>query len=62
MKKISFKRHRFLPEAIRHAILLYARFTLSYRDVEDLLVERGTRARARGNLRKNDATLLSAVG
>ena len=26
---------------IRHAVWLYLRFTLSYRDVEDLLVERG---------------------
>ena len=41
MQKISFKRHRFPPEIIRHAVWLYARFTLSYRDVEDLLAERG---------------------
>jgi hypothetical protein len=26
---------------IRHAVWLYARFTLSYRDVEELLAERG---------------------
>ena len=41
MQNISFKRHRFPPEVIRHAVWLYARFTLSYRDVEDLLAERG---------------------
>ena len=41
MKNISFKGHRFPPEMIRHAVWLYARFTLSYRDVEDLLAERG---------------------
>ena len=41
MQKISFKRYRFPPEVIRHAVWLYARFTLSYRDVEDLLAERG---------------------
>ena len=29
------------PEIIRHAVCLYVRFTLSYRDVEDLLAERG---------------------
>ena len=40
MRPISFKRHRF-PPAIRHAIWLYARFTLSFRDVEELLAERG---------------------
>ena len=41
MKPISFKRHRFPPEIIRQAIWLYARFTLSFRDVEELLAERG---------------------
>ena len=41
MGNISFKRHRFPPDIIRHAVWLYARFTLSYRDVEDLLAERG---------------------
>ena len=38
---ISFARHQFSPAIIRHAVWLYARFTLSYRDVEDLLAERG---------------------
>ena len=41
MRPISFKRHRFPPEIIRHATWLYARFTLSFRDVEELLAERG---------------------
>jgi len=41
MQNFSFKRHRFPPEIIRHAVWLYARFTLSYRDIEDLLAERG---------------------
>ena len=41
MHTLSFKRHRFPPEIIRHSVWLYARFTLSYRDVEDLLAERG---------------------
>ena len=34
-------RHQFPPVIIRHAVWLYLRFTLSYRDVEDLLAERG---------------------
>jgi transposase-like protein len=38
---ISFARHQFPPEIIRHAVRLYVRFTLSYRDVEDMLAERG---------------------
>ena len=41
MRTISFARHRFPTDIIRHAVWLYARFTLSYRDVEDLLAERG---------------------
>ena len=41
MQPISYKRHRFPPEVIRHAVWLYLRFTLSLRDVEDLLAERG---------------------
>ena len=41
MAKISFSGYRFPPEIIRQAIWLYVRFTLSFRDVEDLLAERG---------------------
>jgi len=41
MKNISYRRHRFPPEIIQHAVWLYFRFTLSYRDIEDLLAERG---------------------
>ena len=36
-----YKRHRFPGEVISHAVWLYFRFLLSYRDVEDLLAERG---------------------
>ena len=41
MKKISYRGYRFPPEIIHQAIWLYLRFTLSLRDVEDLLAERG---------------------
>jgi len=41
MVLLSYRRHRFPPPIIQHAIRLYLRFTLSYRDVEDLLAERG---------------------
>lgn len=37
----GFKGHRFSPEIIEHAVWLYFRFSLSLRDVEDLLAERG---------------------
>ena len=38
---VSYARHQFPPDIIRHAVWLYLRFTLSYRDVEELLAERG---------------------
>ena len=41
MQPLSFKRHRFHPDIIRQAVWLYFRFTLSLRDVEDLMAERG---------------------
>ncbi len=41
MQKISYRRYRFHPDIIQQAVWLYFRFTMSYRDVEDLLTERG---------------------
>src|SRR3712207_8166913 len=41
MPPISYARHQFPPVVIQHAVWLYLRFTLSYRDVEDLPAERG---------------------
>jgi len=41
MRRISYKRHRFPPTVIRYAVWLYFRFTLSFRDVEELLALRG---------------------
>jgi putative transposase len=37
----DYRGYRFPPDIIAHAVWLYHRFTLSFRDVEDLLVERG---------------------
>ncbi len=37
----SYKGFRFPHDIIAHAVWLYFRFNLSYRDVEDLLAERG---------------------
>ena len=39
--ELLYKGHRFPREIISHAVWLYHRFTLSFRDVEDLLAERG---------------------
>ena len=41
MQTVSYRRHRFHPDIIKQAVWLYFRFTMSYRDVEDLLAERG---------------------
>jgi putative transposase len=41
MPKVSYSGYRFPPEIIHQAIWLYLRFTLSFRDVEDLPTERG---------------------
>ncbi|KQY28330.1 transposase [Caulobacter sp. Root487D2Y] len=41
MRALSFKRHRFPPDVIRYAVWLYFRFTLTFRDVEELLAQRG---------------------
>ena len=37
----SYRGYRFPPEIISHAVWLYHRFSLSFRDVEDLLAQRG---------------------
>jgi putative transposase len=41
MKALSYRGYRFPPVIIQHAVWLYLRFTLSFRDVQDLLAERG---------------------
>jgi putative transposase len=41
VKPISFKRHRFPADVIRHAVWLYFRFSLIFRDVDELLARRG---------------------
>ncbi len=39
--KLLYRRHRFPPNIIRYAVWVYHRFALSFRDIEDLLAERG---------------------
>ena len=41
MAPISYRYCHFPPDIIQHTVWLYARFTLSFRDVEELLAERG---------------------
>jgi hypothetical protein len=38
---LSYKSYRFPAEIISHAVWLYYRFSLSYRDVEELMATRG---------------------
>ena len=39
--RLNYKRHRFPPEIIAHAVWLYCRFNLSFREVEEMFLERG---------------------
>jgi transposase-like protein len=41
LRPVSYKRHRFPPEIIAHAVWLYFRFPLSLHLVEEMLLERG---------------------
>ncbi len=41
VRPISFKRHRSPPAVIVQAVRWYFRFTLSIRDIEELMAERG---------------------
>ena len=41
LNPVSYKRHRFPPAVIAHAVWLYFRFPLSLRLVEEMLLERG---------------------
>ncbi|MBS9718835.1 IS6 family transposase [Pseudohalocynthiibacter aestuariivivens] len=41
MSKISYSRHRFPSAVIHRSVWLYFRFPLSFRDVEEMLAERG---------------------
>jgi hypothetical protein len=47
MAQLCYRHHRFPPEIIKHPIWQYLRFTLSYRDVEDLLAEEGSTSPAK---------------
>jgi hypothetical protein len=58
MDKLSYRRHRFPGIVIQQAVWLYFRFALSYRDVEDMLAERG-RALPRFRM---DACMIVAFG
>ena len=40
-RRPRYLRHRFPPDIISHAVWLYHRYCMSFRDVEDLLAERG---------------------
>ena len=37
----SYHGYRFPPDIISHAVWLYHRFSLSFRDADDLLAQRG---------------------
>ena len=37
----TYRRHRFPGEVIAHCVWLYHRFSLSFRDVEEMMAARG---------------------
>ena len=41
MNEISYRCCHFPPSIVQHAVWLYCRYTLSFRDVEELLADRG---------------------
>ena len=41
MKTSIYSRHRFHPDIIRRAVWMYFRFSLSFRDVEEVMIDRG---------------------
>ncbi len=41
LSSISYNCHRFPPHIIAHAVSLYVRFNLSFREVEEMLLQRG---------------------
>ena len=41
VSKNPYSGHRYPAEIISHAVWLYFRFTLSFRDIEELLAARG---------------------
>jgi len=58
-KTPSYQRYRFPSEIISHAVWLYHRFCLSFREVEELLAQRGlTMAQAK---RRNPNEALHTV-
>ncbi len=61
MIQISYARHRLPPATIQHAVWLYFRFALSYRDVEDLLAERGDPRAGDRRLPRDDPPLVAEV-
>ncbi|MGA7950700.1 MAG: hypothetical protein WCA45_11170 [Thiobacillaceae bacterium] len=44
----SYKGHRFPAEIISHCVWLYFRFSLSFRDVEEMMAERGVTSTGAG--------------
>ncbi len=38
--KNLFKRYRYPSEIIIHAVYTYCRFSLSYRDIEEIMIDR----------------------
>ena len=55
----SYRGYRFSPEIISHAVWLYHRFALSFRDVEDVLARRGVESPMRPSGSGVDGSVLN---
>jgi hypothetical protein len=51
----SYKGFRFPPEIISHGVWLYHRFPLSFRDVQEMMLERGVDVSYETILKRLDA-------
>src|SRR4051812_27927336 len=49
MTPLSYSGYRFPPDIIQRAVWMYLRFTLSFRDVEELLAEQASRSPTRAS-------------
>ena len=58
----SYNGYRFPPEIISHAVWLYNRFCLSFRDTEDLLAQRGIGTVKLTSLGQDEGELIRGSG
>jgi len=61
MAPLGYAGYRFPSDLIQRAVWMYLRFTLSYRDVEDLLAERSLEVSYETGLSRTEAAKIGGV-